>query len=230
MLWVEPFLQCSRQRWFTPPTTQVAMQIWPQRYMPSPSLSFAFLAVSSCLPGATVIDAGAHVCTISVALARQLGSSSTVIAKEAIRFFASLSRANAVAAGLQHIHVIHAAFGDTSGCLMARSDHLPTTVSNNWRHAMIQCPQRVRRACAARNCAIHGETFFVGLGTYDWCSFPCQRHLCGIWSTLTHDCRVPTMRVHDLGLQRCDILKMDAEAMEGAVAQGARRTIETLKP
>jgi hypothetical protein len=42
--------------------------------------------------------------------------------------------------------------------------------------------------------------------------------------------RVPSALIDDLGLQRCDVLKMDVEAMEGVVAQGARRTIATFLP
>ncbi len=38
------------------------------------------------------------------------------------------------------------------------------------------------------------------------------------------------MLLDDLGLQRCDVLKMDVEAMEEAVAQGARNTIAAFKP
>lgn len=47
---------------------------------------------------------------------------------------------------------------------------------------------------------------------------------------LTRELRVPTLLIDDLGLKRCDVLKMDVEAMEGAVAQGARRTIAAFKP
>ncbi len=184
-------------------------------------------------PGATVVDAGAHVGTISIALARQLGSSSTVIAIEATRFFASLARANAAAAGLHHVHVIHAAIGNASGCLMARSDHAHMAVANIGGHAVIECPEHVRRACASRNCAIHGETFFDGSGTYEWCCLP-QRSLrlrdAILFGKLTRKRRVPTLVLDDLGLQRCDVLKMDVEAMEEAVAQGARKTIAAFKP
>lgn len=123
-------------------------------------------------PGATVVDAGAHVGTISIALARHLGPSSTVIAIEATRFFSSLARSNAAAAGLYHMHVIHAALGNASGCLMARSDHTHTAVSNVGGHKVIGCPEHVRRSCASRNCAIHGETFYDGTGTYEWYSYP----------------------------------------------------------
>ena len=120
-------------------------------------------------PGATVVDAGSHVGTISLALARQLGPSSTVIAVEASRFFASLARANAAAAGLTHMHVIHAALSNSSGCFMARADHASRVgIANMGGFGVIPCPERVRRTCAARNCALHGETFFDGSGTYEW--------------------------------------------------------------
>ena len=189
-------------------------------------------------PGATFIDAGAHVGTISLAVASQLGPSSTVIAIEATRFFASLAQANAVVAGLANMRVIHAALSNTTDCLMARADHTNTKIQNMGGQAVIHCPERVRRACADRNCGIHGETFFDGTDTYEWlecphyqCTYRLRRSLCTfVGINLMQARRVPSMLIDDLGLQRCDVLKMDVEAMEGAVALGARRTISAFKP
>ena len=47
---------------------------------------------------------------------------------------------------------------------------------------------------------------------------------------LTQQRRVPATTIDDLGLQRCDVLKIDVEGMEAAVADGARRTIAAFKP
>jgi FkbM family methyltransferase len=123
-------------------------------------------------PGGTFIDAGAHVGTISLAVARQLGPSSTVIAFEATRFFASLAQANAVVAGLTNMRVIHAALSNSTDCLMARADHTYTKIQNMGGQAVMHCPERVRRACADRSCAVHGETLSDGTYTYEWCKCP----------------------------------------------------------
>lgn len=119
-------------------------------------------------PGATVVDAGAHVGTVALALARKLGPSSTVIAIEASRFFASLARANAAAGGLSHMHVVHAALGNSSGCFMAPLELPYSKIGNFGGRSLISCPERVQRACAERNCALHGETYFDGSGVYEW--------------------------------------------------------------
>lgn len=43
-------------------------------------------------------------------------------------------------------------------------------------------------------------------------------------------CYVPATAIDDLGLQRLDILKLDVEGMEPEVLDGARQTIDRLKP
>jgi FkbM family methyltransferase len=187
-------------------------------------------------PGATFVDAGAHVGTISLAVARQLGPSSTVIAIEATRLFASLALANAAAAGLAHMRVIHAALSNTTGCFMARVVRTYTSIQNMGGQQLMRCPERVQRVCDVRNCAVHGETFFDGSNTYEWCEHIstffdiCFASLLFAPTCLMQECRVPSVLIDNLGLQRCDVLKMDVEAMEGVVAQGARRTIATFLP
>lgn len=135
-------------------------------------------------PGAVVVEAGAHVGALTLALARAVAPGGAVLAFEPQRLGFQLLCANLALNGIRAVHAEQAALGATPG----------------WVTVPLLDP--------ASSCN------FAGLSL--------EGHAQGD--------RIRRMRLDDMHPERCDLLKIDVEGMEGAVLAGAAATIERLRP
>ncbi len=132
--------------------------------------------------GDLAIDVGANIGTSSLALARHVGPTGTVIAFEPQPKVAHCLAAALVMNGISHVRLVTAALGQAQG--IARMDF-----------------------SAAAHHANHGTLSLGEQGDF-----------------------VPILRLDDLALPRCDLIKIDVEGHEWQVIQGARGVIEHLRP
>ena len=93
-------------------------------------------------------------------------------------------------------------------------------------------PHPVNFECLAHN-APHAIKFQAALGDLrqpvSLKLHESERHNAGAWYC-THDGDIPTLRIDDLNLQRCDLIQLDVEGWEAAALRGAFRTVMLHRP